>query len=300
MKFSISIVTPTFNEEECIEELIVEVSKIMLSLQHDYEHIIIDNCSTDKTVDYVKKKCSEDFRVKLIVNSQNFGQVISPVAGLFEAKGDAVIILAADFENPPEVIPLMIDKWRDTGLPVFGTIQESNESKIMQIIRSGFYQIIARLSAERNVPNFNGYCLVPRQMIERLRRANTLYLFLRNELVKHSVGYETVAYEKQKRVSGISKNNFFSLLHIAMVGFIANNINLCSLVFKSAVVFNGVLGILIFALGSGHASILPAALVFNSILILLNQYYLSELAIYKKNQRESTLAYHIKERCNFD
>lgn len=111
MKKLISIVTPTFNEEKNIYSLSKEISIQMQNLDYDYEHIIIDNASTDDTQKIINKLCIEDKRIKAIFNVKNFGHIRSPYYGILQTKGDAVILLAADFQDPPILIPQLIQKW---------------------------------------------------------------------------------------------------------------------------------------------------------------------------------------------
>ena len=112
MKKLISIVTPTFNEEKNIYSLVKEISFQMQNLDYNYEHIIIDNASTDDTQKIITKLCLEDKKVKAIFNTKNFGHIRSPYHAILQSKGDAIILLAADFQDPPILIPQLIEKWK--------------------------------------------------------------------------------------------------------------------------------------------------------------------------------------------
>ena len=111
MKKLISIVTPTFNEESNIEKLCNDISIEMRNLNYDYEHIIIDNNSTDSTIDILRKIAMKDKKIKVILNSRNFGHLKSPVYGLLQSSGDAVILMSSDFQDPPEMISKYISEW---------------------------------------------------------------------------------------------------------------------------------------------------------------------------------------------
>ena len=113
MKKLISIVTPTFNEEKNIEELSKLIAVQMNNTNYDYEHIIIDNASTDNTQNVIRKICSENKFVKAIFNNKNFGHIRSPFYGILQSKGDAVILMASDFQDPPELIPALLEKWNN-------------------------------------------------------------------------------------------------------------------------------------------------------------------------------------------
>ena len=113
MKKLISIVTPTFNEEKNIYSLSKEISIQMNNSDFDYEHIIIDNASTDNTQELIRKLCLENSKVKAIFNKRNFGHIRSPYYAILQAKGDAVILLAADGQDPPKLIHKLIEKWKN-------------------------------------------------------------------------------------------------------------------------------------------------------------------------------------------
>ena len=107
----ISIVTGCYNEEENVQELYERVKKVFDSLpQYTYEHIFIDNASQDRTVDILRQIAKNDRNVKLIINSRNFGHIRSPYHAILQAKGDAVIGMVADLQDPPEMIPQFIKK----------------------------------------------------------------------------------------------------------------------------------------------------------------------------------------------
>ena len=116
----ISIVTPTFNEEDNIERLCEEIKLEAESLDYDYEHIIIDNCSTDKTIDKLRKISSKDKNVKVIINARNYGHLKSPFYGILQANGDACILMVSDFQEPINLISQYIKKWENGAKIVLG------------------------------------------------------------------------------------------------------------------------------------------------------------------------------------
>ena len=128
MKKLISIVTPTFNEERNIEELSKQIEFQMKNTSYDYEHIIIDNASTDNTQNLIRKICSENKSVKAIFNAKNFGHIRSPFYGILQSRGDGVILLASDFQDPPELIPALIEKWNNGSDIVLLKRNKSNEN----------------------------------------------------------------------------------------------------------------------------------------------------------------------------
>lgn len=295
--YKISIVTPTFNEQENILSLIESVRCEMKRVDVEYEHIIIDNNSTDGTRKKISEVCSYDARVKLIANKKNFGQVISPVAGLFAATGDAVIMLAADFENPPSLIPEIIWEWRKNDCAVFGVISDSDENLLMRLLRGAYYSVVKALSPTDNLKNFNGYCLVPKNIVLQLKKKNTLYLFLRHEILEESAKYAIIEYKKDKRKHGQSKNNLSTLLDIAMLGFIAHNVNINKFMFFSGL-FSCVISFIFYIIGLKFAAILSAEGMI--VFALFSLYYSMEVIKYDKLQRDSRLIYEEEYRINFD
>jgi polyisoprenyl-phosphate glycosyltransferase len=140
----ISIVTPTFNEVENIAELCYRIKGVMqeFSEQYDYEHIIIDNCSTDGTVSIAEELSKRDKKIKIIVNARNFGPVRSPYYGVISAQGDAVVLLAADLQDPPELLSIYLKKWEEGFDVVLAAKPKSEELAIMQGVRKTFYRLL--------------------------------------------------------------------------------------------------------------------------------------------------------------
>ena len=125
----ISIVTPTYNEEDNIEKLCEEIKRVMKKFEYDYEHIVIDNCSTDSTIDKLRKLTQDNKKLKVIINSRNFGHIKSPVHGMCQANGDAIFLMMSDFQDPIDLIPKYIDSW-DKGHKVV-MAQKDSSTKIL-------------------------------------------------------------------------------------------------------------------------------------------------------------------------
>jgi len=165
MKF-ISIITPCYNEEENVEVCYSRTKAVMEKLKnYKYEHIFIDNSSTDKTVDCLKQIAKNDKNVKIIINSRNFGHIRSPYYGLLQGDGDANIMMVSDLQDPPEVIEKLIKKWEDGFHIVVAVKNKSLESRWMFGIRKLYYTLIKRLSDVDQVKNFTGFGLYDRKVI---------------------------------------------------------------------------------------------------------------------------------------
>jgi len=216
----ISIVTACYNEEENVEALYQEVKKIFQNdlKQYAYEHIFIDNASQDKTVAILKKIASVDKNVKIIVNSRNFGHIRSPFYGLLQASGDAVISVVADFQDPLEMIPKFVKKWEDGFKIVVGVKERSDESSIFFVIRKFYYKIVARLAEIELIDNFTGFGLYDASVIGILGKIPDAYPYFRGLIC--DIGFEKakIVYHQPARKRGITKNNFYTLFDMAMLG----------------------------------------------------------------------------------
>jgi polyisoprenyl-phosphate glycosyltransferase len=215
----ISIVTPCYNEEENVEELHSQIVQAMSAFpDYEFEHIYIDNASTDKTVDILRVLAASDPRVKVIVNSRNFGHIRSPYYGLLNAYGDAVISMASDLQDPPNLIGDFINKWEEGYKVVMGVKSRSEETWILFTLRTLYYKTLARLSNVELVENFTGFGLYDRKVMDTLRKIDDPYPYFRGLIA--DIGFESAQIEfvQPTRKRGITKNNFRTLYDMAMLG----------------------------------------------------------------------------------
>lgn len=218
-RMKISVVTPCYNEEGNVEPLYNKVKGVFGRLgAYDYEHIFIDNASTDNTVKILKSIADKDKNLKIIVNSRNFGHIRSPFYGLLQAQGDAVVSLAADFQDPPEMIKDFISKWNEGYKIVIGVKKQSKESRLMFTVRKLFYDLIGAISEIGQIKNFTGFGLYDKRIIQILRSIDDPYPYLRGLVC--DIGFEifTIEFVQPVRKKGITKNNFYSLYDMAMLG----------------------------------------------------------------------------------
>jgi len=214
----ISIVTPCYNEEDNIEELYQRVAAVMNSQPYDYEHICIDNCSTDKTVAKIKEIAAQDKRLKLIVNARNFGHIKSPYYGLLQANGDACVLIASDLQDPPEIIAEFILKWEQGYKTVLAVKPLSEESSIMFALRKSYYRLISKISEVPLVQNATGAGLFDHDVIDILRGIQDPYPYFRGLLCEIGFPIATVPFKQPRRLKGVTKNNFYTLYDMAMLG----------------------------------------------------------------------------------
>ena len=221
----LTVLTPCYNEEGNVREVYQRVKAVMATMPgYDYEHLFIDNASTDGTVAILREIAAADRRVKVIVNTRNFGQVRSPFHALLQAHGDAVMTCVADLQDPPELIPQFIQKWQDGYKVVIGIKRGTADSWLMSRMRRLYYWLVGRLSSDVElVPHFTGFGLYDRDVIEQARSTDEQYPYFRGLI--SDFGYEraVVEYRQPRRVAGHTKNNFFSLYDMAMLGITSHS-----------------------------------------------------------------------------
>jgi glycosyltransferase involved in cell wall biosynthesis len=216
----ISVVSPCYNEEGNIEILIDRVRELFANLpQYNYEHIIIDNHSTDRTVDILRGVAKNDPHVKVILNARNFGHIRSPQHAILEARGDAVIVLLSDLQDPPEMLCDFIREW-EAGYPIVVAIKNtSDENGLMYRVRSIYYKTVARLTDVKVLEHFTGFGLYDRQVVDIMRRDfQDPQPYFRGQIAEIGLPHKALYYHQKSRMRGITKNNFYTLYDMAMLG----------------------------------------------------------------------------------
>jgi glycosyltransferase involved in cell wall biosynthesis len=220
----ISVVTGCFNEEDNVDELHARIRAQFECLPaYDYEHIFIDNASTDATVARIKALAARDHRVKLIVNTRNFGHIRSPIHALLQARGDAVISMASDLQEPPELIPEFIARWEQGYRVVAGVKPRSQHTTAMFYIRRFFYATIGRISDTRLIPNFTGFGLYDRSVVEVIRQMDDPYPYFRGMIADIGFEHAEIPFVQPGRRRGLSKNNFYTLYDMAILGITSHS-----------------------------------------------------------------------------
>ncbi len=223
LKKHISVLTPCYNEKDNVGPLAKAVAKVFEKLpQYTYEHIFIDNDSTDSTIEVLREIAKVDANIKVILNARNFGHIRSPFYGMLQCKGDAVISLVSDFQDPPELIEEFLKKWEEGFKIVIGIKNQSRENPLMFAVRKFFYNLLSKASegnGESPVKNFTGFGLYDQQFISVLRTLEDPYPYFRGLITELGFNRYEVQYTQPQRASGKTKNNFFTLYDMAMLGF---------------------------------------------------------------------------------
>ena len=215
----ISIVSPAYNESGNVQPLVERVRQVFKGLsEYNYEHIIIDNASTDTTVEELRVLAAADPHVKVIVNARNFGHIRSPHHAMLEADGDAVVVLLSDLQDPPELIEQFVREWENGWKVVVGVKTSSEESGLMYRIRTTYYRTVERLTSVQVLRHYTGFGLYDRQVMEVVRRYGDPYPYFRGMVAEVGFPIKQIAYAQKRRERGITKNNFYTLYDIGMLG----------------------------------------------------------------------------------
>jgi glycosyltransferase involved in cell wall biosynthesis len=215
----ISVVTPCYNEEDNIRSLHAQVKEVFAGLPgYSYEHLVIDNASKDGTVAILRELAREDKNLKVIVNARNFGHIRSPHHALLQARGDAAVLMAGDLQDPPALIAEFLKKWEAGYKIVLGIKTESEESPLMFFIRKVYYDLIGSLSEIELAKNSTGFGLYDRVVLDELRAIDDPYPYFRGLIC--DIGFEQahIPYKQAARRRGVTKNNFYTLYDMAMLG----------------------------------------------------------------------------------
>jgi glycosyltransferase involved in cell wall biosynthesis len=218
----ISIVTPCLNEEGNVMEVYQRVKNAFSELKdYNYEHIFMDNYSTDNTLKILKGIAKKDKRVKIIVNSRNFGPIKSVFNGVLAASGDAAILLVADLQDPPELIPRFIEEWKKGYKAVFGIRKTRQETWLVELTRKIYYRALNVISYEKLHLDAGDFVLIDGVILKELHHVSDRNPYLRGVIA--SFGYEQtgIEYDMQKRVSGKTTTTISSLINYALTGVIS-------------------------------------------------------------------------------
>jgi len=221
----ITIVSPTYNEEGNVLLFYSRVNEIIKNISnYQFEFLFIDNASTDETANILKDLAKQDKKIKVILNTRNFGHIRSPYWGIIQSQGDATIYLASDLQDPPELIPKFIDAWESGFKVVLGVKPESKLNFINHQLRKAYYLFLNKISNVSIVKNSTGFGLYDREVLNEVRKINDPYPFLRGIIAE--LGYEVkqILFLQERRNAGHTKNNFYTLYDIGMLGIISHSI----------------------------------------------------------------------------
>jgi glycosyltransferase involved in cell wall biosynthesis len=212
--------TPCYNEEAGIRECYQAIKQLFAERlpDYDYEHLFIDNCSQDRTVEILKEIAATDANVKIIVNSRNFGPHRSPYHGLLQTTGDAVIPMMADLQTPPSMIPGFVAEWEKGYKMVLAIRKAMREGFFLRMARHLFYHLVSRIAQVEQLRHFIGYGLFDRQVMDVIRKLDDPYPYFRGIITEIGFDKKLVEYDQPLRKHGRSRQRFSDLLEYAILG----------------------------------------------------------------------------------
>ncbi len=223
-KKMISIISPCYNEVENIEEIYQRVKAVMLQYpQYEFEYLFIDNASTDGTDIKLKMLAALDKRVKVIINTRNFGHIRSPYWGLIQTSGDASIYLASDLQDPPELIPTFIDAWEEGYKVVLAIKPYSKGNRLLHQLRKSYYSMLDGISDVTQIKDATGFGLYDRTVLNEIRSINDPYPYFRGLIAELGYEVKAIPFTQPRRLRGVSKNNFYTLYDVAMLGITSHS-----------------------------------------------------------------------------
>ncbi len=220
----ICVVIPCYNEEGNIGPLYERIVAAFAAIPGQrYCLLFIDNASTDGTVEQVKAIAAKDSAVRLIVNVRNFGAMRSGLHAFLQAPGDAIINMVADLQDPPEMIPEFVQRWRQGFKVVIGIKLKSHENSLMVFMRRLYYKLVGRISDIPLIENYTGFGLYDREVVEGVRATGDRYPYFRGLIADLGYARAEIPYVQPRRQRGIGKNNFYSLYELAMLGITSHS-----------------------------------------------------------------------------
>ncbi|MDD2889307.1 MAG: glycosyltransferase family 2 protein [bacterium] len=308
----ISVITPCYNEEETIRDVYEKIKEIFIALKdtYEYEHIFMDNCSTDKTLPILKELAKDNKRVKILSYSKNFGSVKSGIVGYTYASGDAVVSFEANFKDPPELINTFINYWEKGFDVVYGIRKKTGDKFFMRSMRRFFYWFCNLLSRENLPLNVGSFCLLDRKVVNELIKLDDHKPYTRGIIA--SIGFQQIGveYVRGKRPKGKSKSDMAYLIDLAINAIISYSIKpirfctfigmgLAGLSFLTAIVY------FILKLFFWHAQIPAVSALIMAVLFFagIQLFFLGIIgeyvgAIHSQVRKKPYVV--IKEKINFD
>jgi glycosyltransferase involved in cell wall biosynthesis len=220
----ITIVSPTYNEEKNVLHFYTQINEVTKNISnYKFNFLFIDNASTDKTANILRDLARADKKVKVILNNRNFGHIRSPYWGVIQSWGDATIYLASDLQDPPELIPEFIEAWESGYKVAFGVKPKSEDNFFAHQLRKIYYIFLDKISDVHIVKNATGFGIYDHEVLDHIRKINDPYPFFRGIIA--DLGYEIkqIPFVQKKRAMGQSKNNFFTLYDIGILGIISHS-----------------------------------------------------------------------------
>ena len=220
--FTLSLVVPAYNEEESIQAFIATIDQELAPLRDQLEMVFVNDGSRDKTRQVIEAVIEKDPRVTLINLARNFGKEAAMTAGLFHARGDAVIPMDVDLQDPPALILEFVRLWRDEGYDtVYGVRSDRNaDTPMKRLTAGGFYRLFNAVSTTTKIPeNAGDFRLMDRRVVEVIKQLPERNRFMKGLFAWAGFNAIGVPYERPARAAGETKFNYWKLWNFALDGF---------------------------------------------------------------------------------
>ncbi|MBE6716656.1 MAG: glycosyltransferase family 2 protein [Ruminococcaceae bacterium] len=227
IKKTVSVVVPIFNEKEMLDEIFSRVDAVFQNNEkYEYELVFFDDGSTDGTRKNIEKLCSHYENVKGVFYAKNAGYLKNTFYCVQQAKGDCVIILHADLQNPPEKIPEFLEKWENGAQVVLGVKKKSRENRFMFFLRSVFYFLMIHIFGIKLTPHATEFELFDKSFVEILKKIKPSNPFLRGIILEYASSTDVVYFTQDMRKKGKSKFNLNKYYDFAICGIVQYSVNI--------------------------------------------------------------------------
>ena len=218
---TISVVVPVYNEITNLDELYQRTTAVMRSLEnYSYEIVFFDDGSTDGSREKIEELCRNDSNVKAVFFSRNYGYSNCVFYAVQQAKGDCAVLLHADMQNPPELIPELVNRWENGAKNVLGVKNKSKENPVMYFLRTLVYWIFNHVFAMNLIPHATEFELLDKSFIEVLNKRTFRNPFLRGIILENAEGIELFYYTQDRRNSGKSHFSVGKYYDFAICGVV--------------------------------------------------------------------------------
>lgn len=306
----ISVVVPMYFEEEVAQECYNRLKKVMVDNKINYEFVFVNDGSTDKTMDILTEIAKQDYRSKVVNFARNFGHQNAVTAGIDHANGDAIVIIDADLQDPPELIPQLIEKWKEGYEVVYAKRKTRKGETFFKLLTAkSFYRFLNYMS-DIDIPKDTGdFRIIDRKVAEVFKRMTERNRFIRGMIAWVGFRQTYIEYERDERFAGETKYPLKKMLKFASDGIIAfsskplrlvTNLGLfCVIISIALLLYSIIVKIMGYQIGAGWASIMVAISFFSGIQLLglgiIGQYI---ARIYDESKNRPI--YIVKETMNMD
>lgn len=222
MSPELSVVVPLYNEELVIGEMHRRLTEVLSQLECEYEIVMVNDGSADRTVELAEEICAADPAVKLISFSRNFGHQFAITAGMDRCAGRAVVVIDADLQDPPEIIPEMVAKWREGYDVVYGVREKrEGESWFKLVTAKMFYRLLKRLTSVQIPVDTGDFRLVDRRVLDQFNTMRERARFVRGMVSWVGFRQGEVRYVRHERLAGETKYPFRKMLTFAIDGLLS-------------------------------------------------------------------------------